>query len=65
MKGLIESLKKNIPQIFESQNYQDRRKKLEADIQEEAKRTIQKFETKVNQKGFVLVQVCYHFDMSL
>jgi len=54
---LIESLKKNIPQIFESEEYKNRRKTITEDFREKQKTIIKEFEKKVTNENFTVVQV--------
>lgn len=57
MNNLIETLKKNIPQIFESENYQERKKQLVKEFQDRQKTIVEKFDKKVKEHNFSLVQV--------
>jgi len=57
MSELIEALRKDIPAVFESEDYQRRsREALEAYL-ERKKALLGQFERKVNQERFVLIQV--------
>jgi len=53
----IESLKKNIPQIFESEDYKSRKKAITESFREKQKAIIKEFEKKVDAENFRIVQV--------
>jgi len=53
----IESLKKNIPQIFESEDYKSRKKAITESFREKQKEIIKEFEKKVDAENFKIVQV--------
>jgi len=53
----IESLKKNIPQIFESEDYKSRKKAITESFREKQKAIIKEFEKKVDAENFKIVQV--------
>jgi lon-related putative ATP-dependent protease len=57
MENLILSLKRNIPAVFESENYQERRKELVKESEEGQKAILQEFEDQVKEEGFALVQI--------
>ena len=57
MENLILSLKKNIPGVFESENYQERRKELVKESEDGQRAILQEFENQVKEEGFALVQV--------
>jgi len=57
MEELIESLKKNIPLIFESEEYQKQRRELVEKHREREKGMIKDFETRAKKEGFTVVQV--------
>jgi len=57
MAESIQSLKRNIPQIFESEEYQSRRKALTEKFGEVQKKRFKDFEKKITAEGFSLVQI--------
>jgi lon-related putative ATP-dependent protease len=57
MDDFISSLKRNIPQIFESEEYQSRRKAVTEEFGETQKKRVKDFEKKVTAEGFTLVQI--------
>uniref|UniRef100_A0A7V3VUA6 endopeptidase La n=1 Tax=candidate division WOR-3 bacterium TaxID=2052148 RepID=A0A7V3VUA6_UNCW3 len=57
MARLIYQLKSNIPQIFSSEEYQNRRQQIVNKYEKEQQKMINEFEKKVEEKGFKLVQV--------
>jgi lon-related putative ATP-dependent protease len=57
MDNLIHELLRNIPAVYESQRYQQARKKLVLHFQERQKSVLQDFERRVKERGFDLVQV--------
>jgi lon-related putative ATP-dependent protease len=57
MEDIILSLKKNIPAVFESENYQDRRKELVKESEDGQKAILQEFDDQVKKEGFALVQI--------
>lgn len=57
MEVLIGTLRREIPQMFESTAYQSRRKEVVEGFREQQKGRIQEFETRVSEKGFVVVQL--------
>ena len=57
MEDLIESLKKNIPLVFESEDYQKQRRELVEKHREREKGMVKEFETRAKKEGFAVVQV--------
>ncbi len=57
LNEFIESLKKNIPQIFESEEYKSRKKAITESFREKQKAIIKEFEKKVDAENFKIVQV--------
>jgi ATP-dependent Lon protease len=57
MENLILSLKRNIPAVFESENYQERRRELVKESEDGQKAILQEFEDQVKEEGFALVQI--------
>jgi len=57
MENLILSLKNNIPAVFESENYQERRKELVKESEDGQKAILQEFDDQVKKEGFALVQI--------
>jgi ATP-dependent Lon protease len=57
MDDLIESLKKNIPLIFESEEYQKQRRDLVEKHREREKGMVKEFENRAKKEGFAVVQV--------
>jgi ATP-dependent Lon protease len=57
MDDLIESLKKNIPLIFESEEYQKQRRELVEKHREREKGLVKEFEGRAKKEGFTVVQV--------
>ena len=57
MDDLIESLKKAVPQVFESEDYQKQRRGLVDKHREREKAMIKEFEAKAKKEGFTVVQV--------
>ena len=57
MDGTILSLRQQIPQVYESDQYKNRRKEIVEDFKAEAQKTVQPFEEKVQREGFAMVQV--------
>ena len=57
MADLVVSLKRNMPQIFESEEFQSRRKALTEQFGETQKRRFKDFEKKITAEGFTLVQI--------
>ena len=57
VEEIVEGLKRNLPQLFESPAYRDRRKQVIEKLKEEERERIKAFEKKVEGSGFALVQV--------
>ena len=57
MENFIKDLLRDIPAVYESQRYQQARKKLVLHFQERQKSVLQDFERRVKERGFDLVQV--------
>jgi len=57
MENLLKELLRDIPAVYESQRYQQARKKLVQHFQERQKSVLQDFEHRVKEHGFDLVQV--------
>ena len=57
MDDLIEFLKKNIPLIFESEEYQKQRRELVEKHREREKGLVKEFEGRAKKEGFAVVQV--------
>jgi ATP-dependent Lon protease len=57
MDNLLKELLRDIPAVYESQRYQQARKKLVLHFQERQKSVLQDFERRVKEHGFDLVQV--------
>jgi lon-related putative ATP-dependent protease len=57
LENLILSLKRNIPAVFESENYQERRRELVKESEDGQKAILQEFEDQVKEEGFALVQI--------
>ena len=57
MEDFIDSLKKAIPQIFESEEYQKQRRELVDKHREREKAMVKEFEAKAKKEGFTVVQV--------
>ncbi|MEW5806597.1 MAG: ATP-binding protein [Acidobacteriota bacterium] len=57
MEYLIEALQKNIPSIFESEQYQARRNFLIESYKDNEKAIVREFEKKVEAESFTLIQV--------
>jgi lon-related putative ATP-dependent protease len=53
----IETLKKRIPQLFESQEYLNRKKEIVEEYENKGKNFFKELENKVKEEGFVLVDV--------
>lgn len=56
-ENLILSLKKNIPSVFESEAYKERRKELVKESESGQKAILEEFEKQVKKEGFALVQI--------
>ena len=57
MEDLIESLKKKVPLVFESEDYQKQRRELVEKHREREKGMVKEFETRAKKEGFAVVQV--------
>jgi lon-related putative ATP-dependent protease len=57
MNDLIEFLKRTIPQVLESDEYQAKRKQIIEQFRTKEKAIISKFENRVNKESFVLIQI--------
>ncbi len=57
MDGLIHDLKKNIPSLFKSEYYQNRRKRLIDSMQAKQKKVASAFEDKIGKEGFAMVSM--------
>ena len=57
MDDLIESFKKQIPLVFESEEYQKRRRELVEKHREREKGLVKEFENRAKKEGFTVVQV--------
>lgn len=57
MKQFVDALQKDISKLFGSPEYQERRKRLDQELQDEAKQRGAEFEKHVNNAGFTLGQV--------
>lgn len=55
--GFIEILKKRIPQLFESQEYLNRKKEIIEEYENKGKNFFKELENKVKEEGFALVDV--------
>lgn len=53
----IESLRENIPQIFEGEEYKTRKKAITESFREKQKAIIKEFEKKITSENFTIVQV--------
>jgi lon-related putative ATP-dependent protease len=57
MEDVIETLKKAIPQVFESEEYQKQRRETVDKHREREKAMVKDFETRAKKEGFTVVQV--------
>jgi lon-related putative ATP-dependent protease len=57
MENLINSLKKNIPSVFESEAYKERRRELVKESEDGQKAILEEFDKQVKKEGFALVQI--------
>jgi len=57
MENFIHELLRDIPSVYESQRYQQARKKMMQHFQERQKSVLKDFERRVKERGFDLVQV--------
>ena len=57
MGYLVESLRKVVPKIFMSEDYKDRHSRIVREFEGRQKELIHKFEEKLTEAGFVMVQI--------
>jgi len=57
MLNLIQDLKKNIPQVFSSEEYQKRRKRIVNKYEKKHRALLKDFEKSVEEQGFKVVQI--------
>jgi lon-related putative ATP-dependent protease len=57
VRGLVESLKKQVPQFFESQDYLSRKKEILEEYETKGKSFFKELDQKVREEGFALVDV--------
>ena len=57
VKNLVDRLKKDIPEIFESQEYMDMKKQITDTYEKQAGSFFKSLEKKVNEEGFAIVDV--------
>ncbi|MGB8656431.1 MAG: ATP-binding protein [Candidatus Zixiibacteriota bacterium] len=57
MDDLVASLKRNIPSVFESEGYKQRRDELLRESEKGQKAILEEFEQQVKKEGFTLVQI--------
>jgi lon-related putative ATP-dependent protease len=57
MENLINSITKNIPSVFESEAYKERKRELVKESEDGQKAILEEFEKQVKKEGFALVQV--------
>ncbi|HUU50156.1 MAG TPA: AAA family ATPase [Nitrospinota bacterium] len=57
MNLLIESMKKNIPEVFESEGYQKKQKNIVESLREKGKDIFKELEKKLSKEGFTTIQV--------
>jgi lon-related putative ATP-dependent protease len=57
MEYLIESMRKVVPKIFQSEDYKDRHSRIVREFENRQKELISAFEDRLNQAGFVMVQI--------
>ncbi len=55
--AFVEALKKNIPQLFESQDYLNRKKEIMAEYERKGKSFFKELDKKVKDQGFSLVDI--------
>ena len=56
VEHLVERLAEDVPKIFESKDYQNRKSEISAEYQEKKKELFQQLEKKAGQRGFTLQQ---------
>jgi ATP-dependent Lon protease len=59
MEDLVDNLQKHIPDIFESEGYQEKRKKIIEELKTNQKDILKTFEIEVSKKGFAIIQLQY------
>lgn len=59
MERLIEDLQKHIPEIFENEAYQEKRKEIIEKLKNNQKEILKAFEIEVSKKGFAILQLQY------
>lgn len=59
MERLIEDLQKHIPEIFENEAYQEKRKEIIEKLKNKQKEILKAFEIEVSKKGFAILQLQY------
>ena len=57
VRGFVETLKREIPQLFESQEYLNRKKQVMEEYEESGKRFFKDLDKKVREEGFTLVDI--------
>ncbi len=57
MDQLVVKMKTDVPSVFESENYQTRRKNMIENYKEKEKTTIKEFEKKVEAENFAIIQI--------
>ncbi len=57
VRGFVETLKKEIPQLFESQEYLNRKKQVMEEYENSGKRFFKDLDKKVREEGFTLVDI--------
>jgi ATP-dependent Lon protease len=57
LEELVVKMKTDVPSVFESENYQNRRKNMIEDYKEKEKTTVKEFEKKVEAENFSIIQV--------
>lgn len=57
VRNFVEALKKEVPQLFESQDYLSRKKEVMAEYEEKGKSFFKDLDQKVREEGFTLVDV--------
>ena len=57
MEFTITMLRKNVPKIWTSEDYKNRRNRIGADFENRHKKMLEEFEKKMTENGFVMVQM--------
>ena len=57
MEHLVEALKSGIPAVFDSDEYQQQRKRVASSFDEHRQKIVKAFEQKLKSKGFTLIQM--------